>query len=136
VIMIISARNFKSSLVNHQFFCFCHRILSSSPVLIVYFIFNSAYPIRHAYPSAPSVHLNILMLFFCIINSALSFYSMYATTYFSQCCCFFCPYTCLPLDTLLACIPFCERTSPAEPVFLNVYGAPELISRNEFRLPM
>jgi hypothetical protein len=25
---------------------------------------------------------------------------------------------------------------PAEPVFLNVYGAPELIPRNEFRQPM
>jgi hypothetical protein len=24
----------------------------------------------------------------------------------------------------------------AEPVFLNVYGAPELIPRNEFRQPM
>jgi hypothetical protein len=25
---------------------------------------------------------------------------------------------------------------PAEPVLLNVYGAPELIQRNEFRQPM
>ncbi len=26
--------------------------------------------------------------------------------------------------------------SSTEPVFLNVYGAPELIARNEFRQPM
>jgi hypothetical protein len=29
-----------------------------------------------------------------------------------------------------------ERTSPTELVFLNVYGAQELIPRNEFRQPM
>ncbi len=28
------------------------------------------------------------------------------------------------------------RTGPPEPVFLNVYGVPELISRNEIRQPM
>ncbi len=27
-------------------------------------------------------------------------------------------------------------STAAEPVFLNVYGAPELIPRNEFRQPM
>jgi hypothetical protein len=28
------------------------------------------------------------------------------------------------------------RTGPPEPVFLNVFGAPELIPINEFRQPM
>jgi hypothetical protein len=41
---------------------------------------------------------------------------------------------------LTAFLPYCWKEKSwlylPEPVFLNVYGAPELIPRNEFRQPM
>jgi hypothetical protein len=40
------------------------------------------------------------------------------------------------MNTTLNVVFVLDRTSEPEPVLLNVYGAPELMPRNEFRQPM